>query len=191
MRRRATSSAAVLAHGVEQSLPSTTDRRSGRGISRIKRGAEGGAKLGAAIEPAEDGKGEFIVEMVALADDAAVAEELLGAALQGTGEQFVGKQGAGHGQGRFPDFFEQRIAVAQRIGRLRAHTAGAAGESDDTGFGKRADEGGHAGAVPAVFAQAAGLEEAVFEAGGDAGDSVSTKVVLWPRLVLVCYVLHS
>lgn len=73
---------AIFAQGIEQQLPVARHRRDRIGDPIGGRGAEGRAKLGPAIEPAQDGERQLVVIGMALTPDAAVADDLLGAALQ-------------------------------------------------------------------------------------------------------------
>lgn len=131
------------------------------------RGAAVLVALGDAIEPAEEAEREAVVVAVALADNRAVAVDLLDDAVQRPCEQLVGEPVAREMERGLPARGEQRIAVAQVVGGLGAHAGGLGGVGDDAPLREIVEEEPLAPRRPAVVSTVPGVGEVVFEVRRD------------------------
>ena len=110
------------------------------------------AHLREAVEAAEDGEAEAVVDDVALADQLAVAVDLLDIAFHRAGEERVGKPLARDAQRRVPGGGEDRVAPPGGISAGDGHAGGFASLGDDRGLGEGFAEDRHLLAGPAVVA---------------------------------------
>lgn len=118
------------------------------------RGAHFLGAVDARIEPGKHRHGEAIVVAVALGDDHPVLVDALDDAVQRARESLVRKPRPRLQPRRLPAGGEQGIAVAQIIGRPRAHPRRLARLAHDAAFGKTFVEKAHLLRRPAVVAQA-------------------------------------
>ena len=118
--------------------------------------ADGKAGLGEAVEAAEDGEAEAVVDYVALADQLAVLVDLLDIPLHRAGEKSVREPLAGDAERSVPRGGEDGVAAASGVSAGDAHTRGLAGFGDDGSLSKGFAEDRHLFAGPAIMAGAGG-----------------------------------
>ena len=142
---------------VERRRPSTSlgtnraDRARGRDVGV---GGQGRAGFEQAVEAAENGEAEVVVDVALFADQHAVAVIIFDAAFDRAGEQRIGEAVAGDAERGLPHAGEQRVAAAVGVSSVRALADREAGVEHDAGFGERFAELRHERAGPAIVARA-------------------------------------